>query len=137
MIQHLLRCLGLALLFTIATESVAAHHSFAMFDMDKNVELQGEVIDYKWANPHVHVVIQVPPGPGVDPSLVGSWDLEAAGSTTIMGRQGWKRDTLKSGDRIRVVVHPLRDGNKGASLFYMIKPDGTRLYTDIARPKAD
>ena len=108
-----------------------------MFDMDKNVELQGTVIEYKWANPHVHVVIQVPPGQSVDPSLVGSWDLEAAGSTTIMGRQGWRRDTLKQGDQIRVVVHPLRDGNKGASLFYMIKRDGTRLYTDIARPKGN
>ena len=131
--SHSFRAVFLVMLATAG--SAAAHHSFAMFDMDKNVELQGTVIEYKWANPHVHVVIRVPPGQGVDPSLVGSWDLEAAGSTTIMGRQGWRRDTLKPGEQIRVVVHPLRDGNKGASLFYMIKPDGTRLYTDIARPK--
>src|SRR5688572_12934201 len=135
MIKHLRSCLAAFLVTLAMAGTAAAHHSFAMFDMDKDVELQGTVIDYKWANPHVHVVIQVPPGRGVDPSLVGSWDLEAAGSTTIMGRQGWRRDTLKPGDPIRVVVHPLRDGNKGASLFYMIKPDGTRLYTDIARPK--
>lgn len=137
MIQQLRRCLGLSSLFIAASVPLAAHHSFAMFDMDKNVELQGTVIEYLWANPHVHVVIRVPPGPGVDPSLVGSWDLEAAGSTTIMGRQGWTRTTLKPGDEIRVVVHPLRDGNKGASLFYMVKPDGTRMYSDIARPKAN
>lgn len=137
MIQHLRRCLRVSLLFTAAVVPVTAHHSFAMFDQDKNVELQGTVIEYLWANPHVHVMIEVPPGSGVDPSLVGKWDLEAAGSTTIMGRQGWTRTTLKAGDQIRVVVHPLRDGNKGASLFYMIKPDGTRLYTDIARPKAN
>jgi Family of unknown function (DUF6152) len=135
MIKHLPSCLAAFVVTLALAGAAAAHHSFAMFDMDKNVELQGRVIDYKWANPHVHVMIQVPPGQGVDPSLVGAWDLEAAGSTTIMGRQGWRRDTLKPGDQIRVVVHPLRDGNKGASLFYMIKPDGTRLYTDIARPK--
>ena len=137
MFQHLFRCLGLSLVVTIGIVPVAAHHSFAMFDMDQNVELQGSVLEYRWGNPHVHVVIQVPARPGVDPAVVGSWDLEAAGSTTIMGRQGWTRNTLKTGDPIRVVVHPLRDGNKGASLFYMIKPDGSRLYTDIARPKAD
>ena len=137
MLQRLLCCLGLSLVATIGIVPVAAHHSFAMFDMDRNIELQGTVLEYRWANPHVHVEIQVAAGPGVDPTLVGSWDLEAAGSTTIMGRQGWTRNTLKAGDQIRVVVHPLRDGNKGASLFYMIKPDGSRLYTDIARPKVE
>ena len=66
----------------------------------------------------------------------GTWDLEAAGSTNIMTRQGWTRVTLKTGDRITAVVHPMKDGAKGGSLFYVILPDGTRLYTDIARPKA-
>ena len=137
MLQRLLCCLSLSLVATIGIVPVAAHHSFAMFDMDRNIELQGTVLEYRWANPHVHVAIRVPAGPGVDPTVVGSWDLEAAGSTTIMGRQGWTRNTLKAGDQIRVVVHPLRDGNKGASLFYMIKPDESRLYTDIARPKVE
>jgi hypothetical protein len=30
----------------------------------------------------------------------------------------------------------MKDGAKGGSLFYVILPDGNRLYTDIARPKA-
>jgi hypothetical protein len=136
MLEHVRRCSCVLLLLVSAVLPVGAHHSFAMFDMDKNVEFEGTVVAYQWGNPHVHIVIRVAPQAGLDPSHVGSWDLECAGSTTIMGRQGWTRNTLKAGDSIRVVVHPLRDGNKGASLFYMIKPDGTRLYTDIARPKA-
>jgi uncharacterized protein DUF6152 len=125
----------LALIIAAATPTLA-HHSFALFDMDKNVSMLGSVVEYRWSNPHVHVVLKVDPGADVSSDLVGTWDLEAAGSTNIMTRQGWTRVTLKTGDRITAVVHPMKDGAKGGSLFYIILPDGNRLYTDIARPKA-
>ena len=124
----------LALLLAPATPCFA-HHSFALFDMDKNLTMVGTVVEYRWSNPHVHVVMKVDPGADVAAPLVGTWDLEAAGSTNIMTRQGWTRVTLKGGDRITAVVHPMKDGAKGGSLFYIILPDGNRLYTDIARPK--
>lgn len=114
-----------------------AHHSFAMFEMDRNVPLKGTVVEYQWTNPHAHVVVRVEPGPGIDPALVGLWDLECAGGTVIMGRQGWTKSTLKAGDPIDAVFHPLRDGNKGGALFYVTKADGTRLYTDVSRPKTE
>lgn len=131
------RCAGyvLALIITAATPTLA-HHSFALFDMDKNLTMAGSVVEYRWSNPHVHVVLKVDPSADVSADLAGTWDLEAAGSTNIMTRQGWTRVTLKSGDRITAVVHPMKDGAKGGSLFYIILPDGNRLYTDIARPKA-
>ena len=31
----------------------------------------------------------------------------------------------------------MKDGSKGISLFYMIMPDGKRMYHDIARPKGE
>ena len=77
-----------------------------------------------------------PKGPGVDPQTVGLWDVEG-GSVNIMTRQGWTRASYKAGDPIRLVGHPMKDGSKGISLFYAIRPDGTRLYHDIARPKDD
>jgi len=113
-----------------------AHHSFTMFEMEKDVTYRGVVTEYHWINPHVHITIEVKPGAGVDPATVGTWDIEG-GSTTIMGRQGWTRSTFKPGDPITLVGHPLRNGDKGASLFYAIMPDGKRLYHDIARPKDD
>ena len=125
----------LALIIAAAAPTLA-HHSFALFDMDKNVSMLGSVVEYRWSNPHVHVVLKVDLGADVSSELVGTWDLEAAGSTNIMTRQGWTRVTLKTGDRITAVVHPMKDGAKGGSLFYIILPDGNRLYTDIARPKA-
>ena len=114
--------------------AVSAHHSFSMFEMEKDVEYSGIVTEWKWQNPHVHFTLLVKDGAGVPPETVGTWDVEG-GSINIMGRQGWTRASYKAGDPIRLVGHPMRDGSKGISLFYAIRPDGTRLYHDIARPK--
>jgi hypothetical protein len=118
------------------TIPVYAHHSFAMFEMTKNVTYNGTVLEYNWENPHTHIIIKVAPGAGVDAATVGTWDVEG-GAVNIMARQGWNRASYKAGDKISVTGHPMRDGSKGISLFYVTKPDGTRMYHDIARPAAD
>jgi Family of unknown function (DUF6152) len=117
-----------------AAVALSAHHSFSMFEMEKDVEYSGVVTEWKWQNPHVHLTMHVKAGASVPPETVGTWDVEG-GSINIMGRQGWTRSSYKAGDPIKLVGHPMRDGSKGISLFYAIKPDGTRLYHDIARPK--
>ena len=118
----------------VAAAPAFAHHSFSMFDMTKDVAYKGTVVEYKWVNPHVHITLQVDPDSG-DPSTTGTWDIEGA-STNIMARQGWTRATFKGGDKVTVVAHPSKDGSKGASMFYVVLPDGKRLFQDIARPKA-
>jgi hypothetical protein len=120
----------------IGAVSLSAHHSFAMFQMDKDVTYAGVITEWKWQNPHVHFVVHIKSGAGIDPETVGTWDVEG-GSVNIMGRQGWTRASYKIGDTITLVGHPMRDGSKGISLFYAIRPDGTRLYHDIARPKGE
>jgi hypothetical protein len=106
-----------------------------MFDQGRHVTYTGVVVTYMWRNPHVHIIVDVQ-GEGMAPGDVGRWDFEAA-STTIMTRQGWNRATLTDGDVITFVAHPMRDGSKGAELFYMVREDGSRLYQDIARPADD
>ena len=120
----------------LASVSLSAHHSFAMFEMNKDVEYRGIVREWKWQNPHVHFTLEVTKQTGDDPKNIGLWDVEG-GSVNIMARQGWTRASYKAGDPIRLVGHPMKDGAKGISLFYAIRPDGTRLYHDIARPKDD
>ena len=132
-----LRRVGLAVVgFALASVSLAAHHSFAMFEMDKDVTYRGVISEWKWQNPHVHFIVDIKPGAGVGANQVGRWDVEG-GSVNIMARQGWTRASYKAGDPITLVGHPMKDGSKGISLFYAIRPDGTRLYHDIARPKDD
>jgi len=106
-----------------------------MFEMTKNVGFEGEVLQYNWENPHSHLVIKVP-ADAKDQSTVGTWDIELQ-SVNIMSRQGWNRSTYKVGDHAVLVAHPMRDGSKGASVFYAVMPDGRRLYGDIARPVTD
>jgi hypothetical protein len=115
--------------------TVRAHHSFAMFDQGKLLTLKGTVAEYYWINPHGHIILNVAAGPGVDPNTVGEWDIECA-STSIMRLQGWSSATLKAGDQVTISGNPLKDGSKGASLFYATFPDGKRMYRDIARPKS-
>lgn len=97
-----------------------------MFDMTKNVTYTGVVEEYRWQNPHSHIIVTVGPD-AKDPSTIGTWDIEAS-SINLMGSEGWNRLTYKKGDPITVVAHPMKNGSKGALLFYAIKPDGTRLY---------
>jgi len=128
------RLLAAAVAILVTSGSVSAHHSFAMFDQGKLISLKGTVAEFYWINPHGHIILNVPAGPGVDPKMVGEWDIECA-STSIMRLQGWSSATLKAGDQITISANPLKDGNKGASLFYATFPDGKRMYRDIARPK--
>ena len=97
-----------------------------MFDMTKNVTYTGVVEEYRWQNPHSHIIVTVGPD-AKDPSTIGTWDIEAS-SINLMVSEGWNRLTYKKGDPITVVAHPMKNGSKGALLFYAIKPDGTRLY---------
>jgi hypothetical protein len=128
------RMLGAILAITLLELPLWAHHSFAMFEMDKDVSYTGVITEVKWQNPHIHFVLRIDPGPGVEKEQVGTWEVEAA-AIAIMSRQGWNKNTLKVGDKVTLVGHPLRSGEKGLSLFYLVRPDGSHLYTDIARPK--
>ena len=121
----LLSMLTLGVMLAAATPTLA-HHSRAMFDMTQNLTYRGVVKEYRWQNPHSHIVISVGTD-ATDPSTVGTWDIEAS-STSLMVSQGWNPKTLKQGDLITVVAHPSRNGSKNLLLFYVIKADGTRLY---------
>jgi hypothetical protein len=118
-------------IFAIATLSAAAppslaHHSRAMFDMTRNITYQGVVKEYRWQNPHSHVIVIVK-ADAKDSLTAGTWDVEAS-SINLMTTQGWTPETFKPGDPITVVAHPERTVSRLVLLFYAIKADGTRLY---------
>jgi hypothetical protein len=100
-----------------------AHHSFAMFDRNAQVEIEGVVKEFQFTNPHSWIQVIVTPADGGAPK---EWSIEAL-SPNVLGRAGWKKNTLKSGDRIKLLINPLRDGNAGGNLLLVTLPDGTRL----------
>jgi len=99
-----------------------AHHSFAMFDGDKVLTLEGTVKEFQWTNPHTWTQLKVKNDQGV----VEEWSIEGA-SLNALSRQGWKRTSLKPGDKISMKIHPLKSGEKGGSFMSATLPDGAVL----------
>ena len=109
----------------VTSHPSVAHHSRAMYDIARNVTYQGVVKEYRWQNPHSHLIIVTPDAK--DPSTVETWDAESS-SITIMEANGWSPKTFKPGDLVTIVAHPTFDVSNNLLLFYVIKADGQRLY---------
>ncbi|HXS29482.1 MAG TPA: DUF6152 family protein [Steroidobacteraceae bacterium] len=118
------RLLLICLLTGIALP-VLAHHSFSMFDEKKETVLKGEVKEFQWSNPHTWIQLNVTDESG----KVVEWSIEG-GSPNLVGRQGWKRNTFKPGDKVEITVHPMRDGQPGGSFMRAVLPDGRKLGGD-------
>jgi hypothetical protein len=87
-----------------------AHHSFAIFDIEHPLELQGTVQEFKFTSPHSFIILEVKGADGT-PMI---WKLEGA-SPSILVRDGWSSQSLKSGDQIKLSVDPLRSGAPGGA----------------------
>ena len=98
--------------FAVATApSVSAHHSAAMFDDTKVVELKGTVKELQWANPHIWLQVIVE-----NQGIKTEWSLEG-GSPNSLSRQGWRSTTFKPGDVITVRFAPMKDGSPGGNFI--------------------
>ncbi len=94
----------------VVGHAALAHHSFAVFDIEHPLELHGTVQQFKFTSPHTFIVLEVQ---GDDGSTV-IWNLEGA-SPSIMVRNGWSSQSLKTGDEIKLSIDPLRSGAPGGA----------------------
>lgn len=107
----------------LATAGAAtAHHSFAMFDNDHQIKLQGTVTEFKWQNPHSYIELDILD----DKGAVKHWTIECA-NPGILNRVGWKFNMIKPADKIVAIVAPLRSGESGALLKEVTLPDGRKF----------
>ena len=121
---------GLMLLLLVIPAT--AHHSYAMFDMNHSAVLQGSVAKVEWINPHVFVWMYVK-----KPGKPGQYDLFALenGPINMMVRYGWRKDSLKAGDKISVLYFPMRDRSKRGGYFVRsVRADGVELKGDPHAP---
>jgi Family of unknown function (DUF6152) len=111
--------LSLSLCALLGSELASAHHSAAMFDGGKEITLTGTVKEFQWMSPHCWIQLLVPDEahPGAAPV---EWGVEMDNPTGL-SRHGWKPTSLKAGDRVVVVAHPLRDGTNGAQVVSVSK----------------
>jgi hypothetical protein len=102
-----------------------AHHAFNMFALDKVVTVTGTVKDYQFKMPHVWFYMLLPAAQ--EGGVAEEWGFECH-SPNLVGRKGWKISTLKPGDKLTVVMHPMRDGSKAGSVIRVVLADGRTLW---------
>ncbi len=114
----------LAILVTAAglAGSVYAHHSMNGFDRAKTITITGTVKQFKWANPHSWVEVEVMNDKGV----TEIWNLEMT-APGILARAGWKSTMLKAGDKLTFGVHPMVNGDVGGQFVSVTFPDGLTM----------
>ena len=127
------KVLGLAgIAFTMTAIPAFAHHSFAMFDAEKKVTLEGTVKEFQWTNPHSWILMTVSNAQGQPEQ----WAIEMGGPSGL-ARQGWVPKTLTPGMKVKTVIHPLRDGTAGGQFMAITLPDGTEMGNPNGRPNAN
>jgi hypothetical protein len=112
----------------VATGGAQAHHSFAMFDYKNRITLVGTVESFGWTNPHAYIKLAIPDGQGG----VKHYTVECA-SPNVLTRVGWKFNSIKPGDRVSLLINPLKNGEPGGMLQEATLADG-RVLSDSNPP---
>ena len=121
--------MGRRLAMLLATGALAltagptlGHHSFAMFDRDNQIDLEGVMQEFRFANPHTFIYLAVKQDNG---STV-TWSLEGQ-SPSLLVREGWTSRTLKPGDELRMRIAPLRSAGGAWATDQISFRDGRAL----------
>jgi hypothetical protein len=113
--------LSIAAALLLVAASGQAHHSAAMFDHTRTIQLAGTVKEFQWTNPHVWLQLTVNSTDGAE-----EWSVEGGGPNQL-ARQGWRPATFRPGDAVVVIVNPMLDGAKGGLFVGAKLADGKSL----------
>src|SRR5436309_2375668 len=103
------RTVGLVVLcaFLVAGVGVQAHHAVAgVYDLNKEIVLEGRLKKLNFTNPHASIELTVPNKDGT----FTEWKLTTASITTLT-REGINKTSMKPGEILKVTVLPARNGN--------------------------
>ena len=112
---------------TLLAQTASAHHSTSMYDKDSPVTIEAEVIEFRWVNPHSQLIV-VDIG---DPSK--TWWIEMS-SPGVLTRSGWTKRTFNPGDKIKLKLGPLRNGDAGGYFLEATLADGKVMTYSVELP---
>ncbi|MEM9208258.1 MAG: DUF6152 family protein [Pseudomonadota bacterium] len=102
--------------------TVQAHHSSAMFDKSRLRDVSATVKTFQWTNPHIWIQILITDEAG----NVAEWSIEGGGTNTLF-RRGWRPNSFKPGDEIRIRFNPMKDGSAAGGFVGARLADGRTL----------
>ena len=115
-----------AILLLSVSPPAWVHHSGAMFDKTRTIQITGVVTEFLWTNPHSSFKVDV------DSQV---WFIEMNATPNLV-HEGWKKNTIKAGDKVTVTINPLRDGRPGGWFIGITLPNGSSLGTPAAASAA-
>lgn len=114
-------CAALGAALSIAPRA-QAHHSNSAFYVTKVITIKGVVKEFKWANPHVWVIVVVDDGKGGQVE----WKVEGR-PPGILLRAGWTPKSLQPGETVTIDLSPAKDDSASGLIARVTKADGTIL----------
>jgi len=116
-------CLGLlsGAFALLGARPALAHHGFAQYDFTTQLEMRGTVEEFEFSQPHSWLTLTVPDKDGLK-----TWKI-LMGNPPELTRLGIRPGSFKTGDRISVTVHPMRDGTPGGALVTARGADGRTI----------
>jgi hypothetical protein len=101
---------------------VLAHHGRSNYDVTSPATVKGIVTEFEWVNPHALIHLDVTGENG----NVEKWVAETNSPNTL-SRQGWNRNTVKTGDQITLVGHRVKGGANYINFSKITFADGRVL----------
>jgi len=106
----------------LASQAVAHHSYAAEFDRNAPMTIEGVITEVWFRSPHVRYYIKVTDEDGKEVL----WDTRGLTPTKLV-RQGWMKDTIKVGDRVRMYGHVGHTNKTIMSIIDVTLPDGRVL----------
>ena len=116
---------GACSLLILSGPPVNAHHSSAPFYENREVEVEGEITEVLWQNPHIRFTLRDDDG--------RDWDIETT-SVSILSRWGLDEDVVEVGTRVRLAGRAGRQSDTAMWVSNMLLPSGQEVLLS-SRPR--
>jgi hypothetical protein len=127
--RTLIAVASLSFVLLMAAAPLLAHHSFAaQYDRNKPIKFVGTVTKVEWMNPHVYFYVDVKEeatGQTINYACEG-------GAPNGLYRNGWRKDSLKTGDTVSVDGWRAKDGSNTINAASIVLPDGKKVFAGSA-----
>ncbi len=119
------RLTRLLVLCTLLLPGVAeGHHSRSAFDLESSIAVEGIVVEVGWTNPHYYLGVREARDDGDV-----TWTFEGHSIPGLV-RNGWKKTSMRVGERVRVVANPNREPDTPFALLdHVTRADGKTFYS--------